>query len=108
MQECKCEKYHARCSNRVAINVDGPALTITIFNPNDVDYLALYYTARTRANSFTYYVHSLMPDTKYNAKLSFVELVDDLQVDEGVFIVYIENNLVYQGIDMMVVALVQF
>ena len=83
-------------------------ISLAIFNPGEVDYFALYYTARTGADSFTYYVHSLKAGTKYNVDLGFVELVDDLRVGERVFDIYIQNNLVYQGMDVMAVAPGQF
>ena len=83
-------------------------LTLAISNPGAVDHFDLYYTARTGADSFTYYVHSLKSRTKYNVELGFVELVDDLRVGERVFDIYIQNNLVYQGMDVMAVAPGQF
>ncbi|KAG0556393.1 hypothetical protein KC19_11G050500 [Ceratodon purpureus] len=84
--------------------IDGGGLinrTATIFNPDNVDHFVLYNSARTGADSFTYYVHSLMPGTKYTVELGFVELADDIRAGERVFDIWIQGELVYQGMDVM-------
>ena len=52
----------------------------TIENPDSVDHFKLYNSARTGADSFTYYVHSLAPATEYKLDLGFVELAPDIRV----------------------------
>jgi hypothetical protein len=76
--------------------------TAPIVNPGTVDHFELYNSARTGADSFTYYVHSLMKGAKYKVDLGFVELVADIRVGERVFDIWIQGELVYQGMDVMV------
>lgn len=87
-----------------ATGVDGGTLlnrTQTLLNLDAVAFWPLYDTARQGADSFTYYIHSLKPSTKYNVDLGFVELVADLRVGERVFDIWIQNQLVFQGMDVM-------
>lgn len=68
----------------------------------------LYNTARTGADSFTYYIHSLKPGTNYKLELGFVELVADLREGERVFDIWIQGQLAFQGMDVMARAPGQF
>lgn len=91
--------------------VDGGTVinrTQSILNSEAVQFWPLYNTARQGADSFTYYIQGLKPSTKYNVDLGFVELVEDLRVGERVFDIWIQNQLVFQGMDVMERASGQF
>lgn len=82
--------------------------TQVLRNADSVTAWPLYNTARTGADSFTYHIHNLKPRTKYKVDLGFVELVADLRQGERVFDIWIQHQLVFQGMDVMVRAPGQF
>lgn len=86
-----------------ATGVDGAWIlnrTQALTNADSIDYWTLYNTARTGADSFTYYIHSLQLGT-YNVDLGFVELVADMRAGERVFDIWIQDKLVFQGMDVV-------
>lgn len=84
--------------------VDGAGIlnsTHAVTNADSISYWYLYNTARTGADSFTYYVHSLQPG-KYKVSLGFAELVPDMRPGERVFDIWVQGELVLQGMDVVV------
>lgn len=73
----------------------------TLSNAESIDSWPLYNTARTGADSFQYYIHSLVP-AKYKVALGFVELNTDVRPGDRIFDIWIQGKLVYQGMDVMV------
>lgn len=74
--------------------------TQTLTNADSIDHWTLYDTARTGADSFTYYIHSLRLG-KYKVNLGFVELIADMRVGERIFDIWIQDQLVLQGMDVV-------